>query len=114
MNVKDEAIYERDDHRCVRCGTRANNVHHRKLRARAWKWEVNLASNRIATCGSGSTGCHGWMHENPAEATKNGWIVASWGTPSDIPVQYPEGKRWLTDCGNYRFTPHPIEEVETL
>lgn len=46
----------------------------------------DAVENLILTCGSGTTGCHGWMHANPAEATAAGFIVPSWGDPAGWPI----------------------------
>lgn len=46
---------------------------HRLAEGQGGPW---LASNGIAGCGSGTTGCHGWCHDNPALAEAHGWIVA--------------------------------------
>lgn len=37
-------------------------------------------------CGSGTTGCHGWAHANPARAKRDGLIVPSWATAAFCPV----------------------------
>lgn len=37
-------------------------------------------------CGSGTTGCHGWVHGHPAEAYRLGLLVHSWHEPAAVPV----------------------------
>lgn len=37
-------------------------------------------------CGSGTTGCHGWVHGHPAEAYRLGWLVHSWHDPASVPL----------------------------
>jgi hypothetical protein len=83
-------ILERDGYQCVRCGRTCiydHSIHHRILGNR----KDMRASNLITLCGSGTTGCHGWVHSHPQSATDAGWIVSKFrkqqDTP-DIPVTY--------------------------
>lgn len=79
-------VDDRELQRCVRCGAviwENGSRHHRKLRSRGG---VDAAENIVLACGSGTTGCHGWMHANPAEATRLGYIVSRWGDPADTPI----------------------------
>jgi len=57
---------------CVRCGRPAANRHHRLPRSRGGTDDPH---NVVPLCGSGSTGCHGWVHANPAEAERVGLTV---------------------------------------
>ena len=86
---------------CVRCGRWGGNTHHRKLRSQSSKKEVHLLQNLIILCGSGTTGCHGIVHANPAESYRQGWLVRSWQDPLVVPVFYaPEGAFFvLTERG---------------
>jgi hypothetical protein len=65
-------VHERDACRCVRCGQRAESVHHRIHGNRS----DNRASNRLSTCGDGTTGCHGWIEDHWTEAEVMGWTVS--------------------------------------
>jgi hypothetical protein len=42
----------------------------------------------IRLCGSGTTGCHGWVHANPLKAKAAGYIVPANGRakPEELPV----------------------------
>lgn len=76
---------------CVKCH-RSHPVHgvnwdHRKNKGQGGLW---AASNGQLLCGSGTTGCHGWKTQNPAEASAEGWAVPGWADP----LTYP-GRRWL-------------------
>lgn len=98
-----DLVDARDEHSCVRCGRSlfsvAGSRHHRKLRSQGGK---HIPSVLILLCGSGTTGCHGWVHGNPAKATKGGWYVRSHQTAAEIPVTYWDGSlRYLDDQGGW-------------
>ena len=65
------------------CLGRATNYAHRVNASQGGKWE---ASTALDSCGSGTTGCHGYCHANPANAYENGWLVRSWDDPLTRPV----------------------------
>jgi hypothetical protein len=69
----------RDHYCCVRCGkslhVTAGSRHHRQRRAVG----LHRPANLILLCGSGTTGCHGWVHEHPEAARAAGWIVRANG-----------------------------------
>jgi hypothetical protein len=75
-------LYERAENMCEvkmrGCLIHANNAHHRKNASQGGSDEL---SNLLLACGSGVTGCHGWITEHPGEAKRNGW--AMWR--SDLP-----------------------------
>lgn len=82
-------VDERDDYSCVRCGKTiyGGSRHHRKLR----RFGDHSTANLILLCGSGTTGCHGWVHAHPAESYDNGWMVRSYQDPKSVPVRYWDG-----------------------
>ena len=86
LSERNRLIDGREMQACARCGVEIWNNgsrHHRKLRSRGGGDEV---SNGVLLCGSGTTGCHGWAHANPAEATRLGLIVSRWMNPADVPI----------------------------
>lgn len=87
-------VHQRDEESCVRCGTWGGNVHHRMMRSQAPKDAVHRVENLALLCGSGTTGCHGWVHANPAESYDNGWLVPSWSSPLEEPMTYADGARY--------------------
>ncbi len=94
MGTDFKAAIERDQWRCFRCGIAIGrtwlgySAHHRRLRSAGG---TDTPENLIMLCGSGTTGCHGWVHEHRMEAGENGWIVSRFGTgPEDIPVRHHE------------------------
>jgi hypothetical protein len=98
-------VRKRDQHQCVRCGREgALTTQHRVARgmggSRHRPW-VNQPSNLVSLCGSGTTGCHGWVESNPIPAKSAGWAVSQYQTPEDVPVLYPDGGYYfLDDAGN--------------
>ena len=120
-------IVHRDNGKCARCGKHVTHlqrgfswsVHHRRPRSRGGTslvW-VDLAANGVVLCGSGTTGCHGWVESNRAEAVAAGFIVSALGvrTAADIPIRHHEyGLCYLNDYGGVDrieegWTPEAIE-----
>ncbi len=112
-------VYERANERCeVRvigfCFGGATNYQHRKNRKHCTKTELWAPSNGLHVCGSGTTGCHGFIHANPKIAYGKGWMVHSWNTPADVPVMLHDNTPvFLGDDGSYR-TPEPGELIDTM
>ena len=109
-----DLVDARDDHSCVRCGrslfVETGSRHHRKLRSQGGKHDV---SNLILLCGSGTTGCHGWVHANPAEALRGGWYARSWQDTLGVPVKhYKHGWVLLDDAGGFVAVPPPACDLE--
>lgn len=83
------------------CQGRASNMHHRRKHGRDW-----TPSNVLHVCGSGTTGCHGWIEHHPDLARELGLWVDSTGDPAATPATlWPETlwrDRWLLDeLGDY-------------
>ena len=83
------------------CQGRATNYQHRKRKGHCDRDERWAPSNALHVCGSGTTGCHGYIHANPAEAEMEGWEVRSWDTPGEIPVRLWFGYVLLDDAGDW-------------
>lgn len=66
---------------------------------------INNASNLMAICGSGTTGCHGWLESHREDAYVKGWLVHRNDDPTHIPVIIDGGVRnrlvFLTDDFQY-------------
>lgn len=73
-------VRERDDWRCARCaGWGPLSTQHRVARGMGGtRWPgIHLPANLLTLCGSGTTGCHGWVESHPEWATTHGWSVSS-------------------------------------
>lgn len=86
-----ELVQNRAGGFCEVCGGYAEDtmaLHHRKLRSRGGK---DCASNLIWI----HHGCHNLntdsIHNNPADSTERGWMVASWNDPEKTPFVTPQG-----------------------
>jgi hypothetical protein len=98
-----EQMWKRCGGYCERCGIPLTDnwaMHHRKLRSRGGK---NDLSNLVAVHHE----CHNLgtnsIHLNPAQATEDGFMVASWEHPADIPILYAGRDRvLLSDDGSVR------------
>lgn len=101
-------VDDRDGRRCVRCGRSLYAVggsrHHRKLRSQCTRVEKHQVQNLILLCGSGTTGCHGFVHKHPTIAYENGWCVKSFQDQLEVPVRTWHGLVYLTTDGKYSST----------
>jgi len=101
------------------CQGQATNWQHRKNRSQHGGWS---ASNGIHVCGSGTTGCHGCITENPAASAERGWTVWSWQEPAETAallhtVHYGHAYVLLDDAGCYALAPwpeHPVGHPDDL
>lgn len=60
---------------CARCGARGSNRHEKVTRGRGGPRDE---FNTVVLCGSGTTGCHGWVTGNPLAAMAEGlWVPGS-------------------------------------
>lgn len=70
---------------CELCAVnRATNWSHRKSRGQGGLWRP---ANGLHLCGSGTTGCHGWLTVNPLLAAAGGWqLLRDSRDPAEVPV----------------------------
>jgi hypothetical protein len=89
------------------CEGRATNYQHRMNQSQQGQYAIGSG---LDVCGSGTTGCHGYIHDHPEESYRKGWSVKSWDNPLTRPVLYRGQWVVLDDLGS--FTPSlPFEEA---
>lgn len=71
------------------CYGTAGNWHHRRSAGRVW-----TPANGLHLCGSGTTGCHGWITEHPRDSRDHGWSLRSTEDWNLVPV-WLHGSRWV-------------------
>ena len=76
------------------CRGQATNMHHRRKEGRVWE-----PANVLDACGSGTTGCHGYIESHPTWANEEGlWLRAGDGTPDQVAVhmRWQNARSWWT------------------
>lgn len=106
-----EIVYARSGGDCeVRiegvCLGRATNWHHRKNKSQGGLWRP---SNGLHLCGSGTTGCHGWITHEPKLSYVKGWAVRGCDDPRAVAVLVGRRFVFLTDGGDYEELPPEAE-----
>lgn len=99
--VKARAIVKaRSGGMCEVCGGKpSTNWHHRQNRSVGGRWD---AANGLAVCGTGTTGCHGYITTNPQAAREQGWSVPSHLDPARTPAWIARrGFVLLNSVGDY-------------
>jgi len=95
------AIYARAGYRCERCleATPTINVHHRLPRQMGGTRNelIHAPANLILLCGSGTSGCHGWVESNRDEARKFGYLLYRIDSAVEIPFIDNNKNGWLLD-----------------
>lgn len=104
------AVLERAAYRCELCGHligREFSLHHRRPRRMGGtrRPDTNEPQNLLLLCGSGTTGCHGWIESHRRHGYDTGIILYDRDDPAEFPFQDKTGTWWtLTPEG----TKHPI------
>lgn len=79
------ALERRSQGYCERCGKPTTidlgHRHHRQLRSQGGD---NSLSNLVLVCGV----CHGEIHQRPALAYLDGWLVKSHDDPAAVPLKH--------------------------
>jgi hypothetical protein len=96
-------VRERDGHRCQMCGAsivdRPSSIHHRRRRGMGGSALLERASNLVRLCGTGTTGCHGFVESQRTLATVRGWLLGYLDDPEATPLRCFDGWHTLTDDG---------------
>lgn len=97
------SLRQRSEGVCEKCGLRsATNAHHRKNR---YQGGLDTLANLLHLCGSGTTECHGWITEHPAESYLKGWSLRRNENPTTYPVLYRGSLVTLDDLGGVEDFP---------
>lgn len=59
--------------------------------------DLHRPANLIALCGSGTSGCHGWVESNRSEARTFGYLIQKVEAACEIPFKDLNGDWWLID-----------------
>ena len=112
-----EAVLDRACYCCEICGSPCADrrgtdwsLHHRRPRGMGGtRWAgINLPSNLLLVCGSGTTLCHGVIENYRAGAVAAGWLVLSRTDPATVACLITGDRRvYLTDDAMYSL--HPPE-----
>ena len=90
---------------CERCHryamSGAHSLHHRRPRGMGGTKTPDTPANLVLLCGTGTTGCHGWVESHRAVAIAQGWLVPRRDPrdPADVPVLIDEAWWKLTPYG---------------
>ena len=96
-------VLTRGNYRCERCHEdflwSGVSVHHRRPRMMGGSKNelLHLPANLIALCGSGVTGCHGWVESNRFKAREMGFLILKVESAEDIPFQDKNDIWWKLD-----------------
>lgn len=93
---------------------RATNASHRKARSQGGLWSP---ANVVDACGSGTTGCHGWIEHNPEAARRLGLRLRRDEDPLVVPVDLARlGRVVLDDDGGwasaFNRASHEVPSIE--
>jgi hypothetical protein len=87
-----EGVLVRAGWHCEICGISLMSIlysiHHRTPRGMGGSKVLYLhnASNLLALCGSGTTGCHGYVESHREESYLKGWLIVRGTDPLTVPV----------------------------
>ncbi len=94
-------VMARADNSCERCGlsivNQPGSIHHRRTRGMGGNRAANHPTNCVVLCGTGTTGCHGWVGANPNDAAATGWYVRQWDDPETVPLTDIYGHTFLLE-----------------
>jgi len=93
------------------CLGAASVFSHRKRRSQSSPAEKWSAVNGLAGCGSGTTGCEGYLtaHGSDPKVRANGWTVHPSVDPGRVPVKRRGVFVWLSESGD--FDPCDLTEI---
>ena len=80
-----EALFARSHERCERCGSRGEQIHHRRPRGMGGtrREDTNSLAAIVHLCAN----CHSYIESNREWAHEHGWLVRQWADPAYQPVR---------------------------
>ena len=97
-------VRSRDGHRCQMCGAsilnQPSSIHHRRRRGMGGSALLERPSNLVRLCGTGTTGCHGFVESQRTLATVRGWLLGFLDDPEATPLSCFDGWVLLSDDGS--------------
>lgn len=96
-----DIVLERDAHTCQWCGRHVRpgfySLQHRRARGMGGskRDDTNKPSNLVTMCGSGTTGCHGYVESNRLEGLERGFTVPQGTDPRFVPLRDFAGVEWF-------------------
>lgn len=104
MEAARTIVRQRDGHRCQMCGCsivdQPSSIHHRRRRGMGGSALLERPSNLVRLCGTGITGCHGFVESERALATTRGWLLGFLDDPETTPLRCFDGWQLLSDTGD--------------
>ena len=91
------------DYKCERCRQdfigKPISIHHRRPRMMGGSKnaELHKPANLLALCGTGTSGCHGWVESNRDKARELGYLIAKVESAEQIPFKDLNGDWWQID-----------------
>ena len=114
INMARALVRARDGHLCQMCGRSIvdypSSIHHRINKGNGGSAKYERASLLIRMCGTGTTGCHGWVTTEPRRAGLWGWLLPR-NNPDIDPTAEPilTYRGWVTLDDEGNLTPYVRE-----
>ena len=110
-----EAVALRAHYQCERCYTPVHgqaSVHHRRPRRMGGtkRSDSNEPANLLLLCGSGTTGCHGWVESHRRQSLDDGIILYDRDIPAEHPFKDGHGNWWILDNQGAKHSSNPRAE----
>jgi hypothetical protein len=100
-------VMQRALSQCEKCGMPLSgdfSIHHRKPRGMGGTRDkdINNHSNLLLLCGSGTTGCHGWVESHRLNSYERGLLLHRAEHPAETPYQDDRGSWWTLSADGTR------------
>jgi hypothetical protein len=92
-------VFARANYLCEKCldaPIAGVSVHHRRPRMMGGSRNelLHQPANLILLCGSGTTGCHGWVESNRDKAREQGYLIQKVESAEQVPFRDNSGIWW--------------------